>query len=219
MAFKYRTVRDATEAWVHEMNAVPQGMILELMSLHPDDWTEVTKPRTGNRAYVYEIPDEVDSTTHEGEVKSYNDESELYCIELDDGKLVSAEADDFEVEYDGVLPMWGTMWSFGDSADDWWLEEDDGIRVMSDCGFRIYESEEFGYFFGIDGAGYSFYEEHWKPLYKARGLQWHDPQAEEDYQMHVVKGYVKRKLGNKEVWCDTNGAAVKEVGFSVQNQG
>ena len=159
MTVEYRTVRDATEAWVHEMNAIPQGMIEKLMGMNPDDWTEVTKPSTGDRVYVYEIPDDVDSTTHEGEVKSYNDESELYCIELDDGKLVSAEADDFEVEYDGVLPMWGTMWSFGDSADDWWLEE--------------------------------------------------------DYQMHVVKGYTKRQLGSKEVWCDKNGVAVKEVGFSV----
>lgn len=42
-----------------------------------------------------------------------------------------------------------------------------------------------------------------------------DPQAEEDYQMHVVKGYTKRQLGSKEVWCDKNGVAVKEVGFSV----
>lgn len=24
------------------------------------------------------------------------------------------------------------------------------------------------------GAGYSFYTEHWIPLYKARGLKWHD---------------------------------------------
>lgn len=39
--------------------------------------------------------------------------------------------------------------------------------------------------------------------------------AEEDYQMHVVKGYTKRQLGSKEVWCDKNGVAVKEVGFSV----
>lgn len=215
MTVEYRTIRDAAEAWVREMNAIPQGMILDLMSLHSYDWMEVTKPSTGDRVYVYEIPDEVDSTTHEGEVKSYNDESELYCIELDDGKLVSAEADDFEVEYDGLLPMWGTMWSFGDSCDDWWLEEDDGIRAMSDCGFRIYKSEDYGYFFGIDGAGYNFYEEHWMPLYKARGLHWHDPQAEEDYQMHVVKGYTKRQLGSKEVWCDKNGVAVKEVGFSV----
>ena len=35
------------------------------------------------------------------------------------------------------------------------------------------------------------------------------------YQMHVVKGYTKRQLGMKEVWCDKNGVAVKEVGFSV----
>lgn len=100
MTVEYRTIRDAAEAWVREMNAIPQGMIQDLMSLHSYDWMEVTKPSTGDRVYVYEIPDEVDSTTHEGEVKSYNDESELYCIELDDGKLVSAEADDFEVEYD-----------------------------------------------------------------------------------------------------------------------
>lgn len=91
MVKEYKTIRDAAELWVHEMNAIPQGMIQDLMSLHPDDWTEVTKPSTGDRVYVYEIPDEVDGTTHDGEVKSYNDESELYCIELDDGKLVSAE--------------------------------------------------------------------------------------------------------------------------------
>lgn len=35
---------------------------------------------------------------------------------------------------------------------------------MSQCGFRIFRSEEFGYFFGIDGAGYDFYEAHWIPL-------------------------------------------------------
>lgn len=45
---------------------------------------------------------------------------------------------------------------------------------MADCGFRIYESDDFGgYIFGIDGAGYDFYDAHWIPLYKARGLRWH----------------------------------------------
>ena len=72
------------------------------------------------------------------------------------------------------LPMWGTMWSFGDSADDYWLEEEDGLELMAKCGFRIYEQEDFGYLFGIDGAGYSFMEAHWIPLYKARGLHWHE---------------------------------------------
>ena len=31
----------------------------------------------------------------------------------------------------------------------------------------------------IDGAGYDFYESHWIPLYKARGLQWHETETEE----------------------------------------
>ena len=93
--------------------------------------------------------------------------------------LTTEKKSDFEINHDDYLPMWGTMWSFGDSCDDWWLEEDNGIELMSQCGFRIYESEEFGYFFGIDGAGYDFYAEHWIPLYKARGLQWHEMETEE----------------------------------------
>ncbi len=85
---------------------------------------------------------------------------------------------DNEVENNDQLPMWGTMWTFGESLDNDWLEEKDGIKQMSKCGFRIFKSEEFGYFFGIDGAGYDFYEAHWIPLYNERGLKWHDTQAD-----------------------------------------
>lgn len=96
-------------------------------------------------------------------------------MELDNGESVTVKEDDFELEEDGFLPTWGTMWQFEDSADDYWLEKMNGIRIMSECGFRIYESGEWGYFFGIDGAGYDFYSEHWIPLYLKRGLRWHDP--------------------------------------------
>jgi hypothetical protein len=44
---------------------------------------------------------------------------------------------------------------------------------MADLGFRIYQTEDFGVVFGIDGAGYDFYEAHFEPLYKLRGLCWH----------------------------------------------
>ena len=77
-------------------------------------------------------------------------------------------------EVEGFLPMWGTMWSFSDPLDSWWLEEKDGLAAMARCGFRIYRQEDYGYIFGIDGAGYDFYEDHWIPLYKERGIQWHD---------------------------------------------
>ncbi len=174
------TVREAAEEWVKEFNSIPQGMIEKLARNDPEEWVEVTSPSVGDRVYVYDIPEELDTLEHGGEIRSFDGESDFYCVKLYDGKLVSVEEDDFEVEHDGSLPMWGTMWSFGDSCDDGWLEEDDGIRIMSECGFRIYEHEEFGYFFGIDGAGYDFYEAHWVPLYRARGLQWHDPATERE---------------------------------------
>lgn len=131
---------------------------------------EVTTPCKYNRVYLYE-------NGGYGEITEIEDGK--YIIELDNGTEIKCNEDDFYVEQDDFLPMWGTMWSFGDSCDDWWLEEGDGIRIMSECWFRIYNSEEFGYFFGIDGAGYDFYEAHWIPLYKARGLQWHEIETEE----------------------------------------
>ncbi|MDR2558076.1 MAG: hypothetical protein LBC86_00815, partial [Oscillospiraceae bacterium] len=78
-----------------------------------------------------------------------------------------------EYEYDTFLPMWGWMWSFGNMIDERWLQDPKNLKAMADCGFRIYEQEDYGYVFGIDGMGYDFYEAHWIPLYKARGLRWH----------------------------------------------
>ncbi len=174
------TVREAAEGWVREMFAIPRGMIRELMMAEPDKWREVTKPTAGNRVHVYEVPQEVNTLEHSGEIRSYDEESGLYCIELDDGKLVSAEAEDFEVVRDSLLPMCGTMWAFVDVADNLWLETEGGILAMSECGFRIYESEQFGLIFGIDVTRYDFYEAHWIPLYRARGLRRHDAETEQE---------------------------------------
>lgn len=169
------TINDATHEWVRGFNAFPYGMIEKLMVNDPDEWREVTTKSSGDRVYVY------DSSKY-GVIVSYEEESEKYTVELDNCEVIQISEDDMEKEEYGGLPMWGTLWQFGDSADDWWLEEGDGIRIMSECGFRIYEHEEFGYFFGIDGAGYDFYEAHWIPLYKARGLQWHDEEAMQEIQ-------------------------------------
>lgn len=54
-----------------------------------------------------------------------------------------------------------------------WVKEWDFIREnlqkVADCGFRIYEHDDYGIYLGIDGGGYDFYEAHWIPLYKAAG--------------------------------------------------
>lgn len=171
---KYKTIKEAVGAWITEMNMLPTAMIEKLMSYDPDEWLEVTTPARCDRVYVYDCEEtgEIASIiTDNGNVE--------YEVKLDSGKTVMCNVDDYEVDREGTLPMWGSMWQFGDSCDNWWLEENDGIRLMSECGFRIYYHDEFGYFFGIDGAGYSFYEEHWIPAYKARGLHWHEEEANE----------------------------------------
>ena len=169
MVREIKTVRDAAQEWVREMNAYPYDMIAKLMANEPDDWHEVTAPCVGDRVYTFGNGEGVITDIRE------EDGEELFTIELDSsGMEIEVPDGEFEVQYDDILPMWGTLWSFGDSCDDWWLENENGIEIMSRCGFRIYESDDFGYFFGIDGAGYDFYEAHWCPLYKARGLHWHD---------------------------------------------
>lgn len=70
------------------------------------------------------------------------------------------------------------VWQFHDPCDTYWIEEQNGVEALSQCGFRVYYSEQFGYFFGIDGCGYDFYLAHFIPLYKARGLKWHDVEDE-----------------------------------------
>lgn len=201
------TIKEAAQKWVTEMNAYKQDMIQTLMDANPDDWNEVTKIQKHDSVYIYNMP-EKDIDGNDIEYDSSNgkiieikktDDGVLYIIETDGNDKVELISDDFEVERDGYLPMWGTLWSFRNSADDYWLEELNGIELMSECGFRIFEHEEWGYFFGIDGCGYSFYDEHWIPLYKKRGLHWHNPKTEQEYQMQS-KGYQKKSHGNTECW-------------------
>ena len=207
---KGKTVVDAAAEWVNGFNAVRYGMIETLMKAFPNDWSELTTPSYGDRVCVWD--GENDGQRGVIVEDRYDKEPDLHRIEFDNkelGDVILAE-DEFEVERDSLLPMWGWLWSFGNSADDYWLEELDGIRLMSECGFRIYEHEEWGYFFGIDGMGYTFMDEHWEPLYRARSLQWHDEKAEHERQM-LKMGYKKGKLGNKRVWLDKENNVVEEV--------
>lgn len=180
------------------------------MRAAPDEWEELTLPRAGSRVHVFDLPDSCDTREHLGEIVAYAADLDKYRVDLDGGPSILVEPDNLEVVDEDTLPMWGTMWSFGDSCDNYWLEYADGIRVMSDCGFRIYRHEEWGHFFGIDGAGYDFYSEHWIPLYKRRGLQWHDPAAEKAEEMRN-RGYQIAKLGGRNVWVDKNGDFIEEV--------
>ena len=164
------TIKEAAEKWVDGFDAIQQGMIAKLMEYEPDEWEEVTIPTVGDLAHVYDL-------VKYGEIIKIHGESNerLYDIQMQGSNVIyTGSADSFFIEHDTQLPMWGTMWSFRDTCDIRWIEKGDGLEALSECGFRVYESAEFGHFFGIDGAGYDFVEQHWIPLYKARGLLWHD---------------------------------------------
>lgn len=165
------TIIEACRQWVNrDMTAIPYS-VAEKLAKYSDynDIIEVTPPSVNDRVYYFNEDEHGTITGY----KTDDDGNDIYIIELDNGEEISVtDTDDFEVQRDDFLPMWGTLWAFDDSCDAYWLEEN--MQEMANCGFRIYESEDYGYIFGIDGAGYDFYAEHWIPLYKIRGLQWHD---------------------------------------------
>lgn len=165
---KGMTLREAVERFVLELDAIPQSMIEKLMFYEPDGWKEITKPAVGHKVFV-------GNDEHSGEI--IGRKGKKYIVAMDSGEEITLDEHEIDPWFYNKLPMWGTMWSFHDPCDQYWLEEKDGLQKMSDCGFRVFEHEEYGIFFGIDGAGYDFYESHWTPLYKARGLHWHDPKA------------------------------------------
>ena len=44
---------------------------------------------------------------------------------------------------------------------------------VAECGFTLISNEGSLFALGIDGAGYSFREHHFAPLYDAMGIAWH----------------------------------------------
>ena len=176
---RFNTIREAAESYVSSFNSIPLSVVEKLQKVsNYTDIYEVTPPSVGDRVYVFNPPED----ENYGEIHSIIHLKDCvdYVINLDDGNCTEVTIRDFDVVRETDLPMWGTMWAFGESIDNDWLDPElsyifgmSGLEAMADCGFRIYESEDYGYIFGIDGAGYDFYESHWIPLYKARGLKWH----------------------------------------------
>ena len=170
----YNTLTEACRAWVEGFNAIPQSALRKIVD-HDDSIQEITPPAVGDRVYIF------DDDEHSGEYgkiteTKYDEEEDLYLIKLDNGGDAVLSKDCFEVEYENFWPIWGYLWSFGEQIDEDWVRGtycESHLQEMANCGFRIYDSEDFGLIFGIDGAGYSFYDSHFVPLYKARGLQWH----------------------------------------------
>ena len=187
------TIREACELWVsRDMNAIPQSVLVKLKQLDPDDIAELTPITKADRVYVC-------SAGEMGEVIAIDEDAEEYTVQLDNGETITTEGFDLEREDYDRFPMWGTMWSFSCSFDEDWARSH--LNEMAACGFRLYESEDYGLVFGIDAAGLNFYEAFWIPLYKARGLRWHDEAEEKEAEMRR-KGYRRVSWDRRQAWLD-----------------
>lgn len=163
-------IKEATQKWVGEFNALPQSLIekaygFEVFEL---EITPVPKKHTCFECEEEFSQEELDDI----EEDENGDKLCPTCLEEDeDSTACIVESEDHDA-FEYGLPMWGTMWSFSTGLDDDWVRNN--LETMRDIGFKIYESDEIGVFIGIDSAGHDFYEAYWIPLYKARGLRWHD---------------------------------------------
>lgn len=76
-------------------------------------------------------------------------------------------------------PMWGTWFIPNWLVADWIIDHKEEVAK---CGFTlIFDADDYSLFaIGVDGAGYSFMDQHWIPLYRAYGCKWHDEESKED---------------------------------------
>lgn len=170
----YNNIREAAYAWVHEFDFIPLSVVKKLNALDPCDMKEITPPTKYDRVYIFDGEYE----SKEGEILQNLGEESL--IKLNSGEEVTIENDCFNVQKEDQFPIWGTMFAFKDQIDNDWMSGEfgtNGLQAMADLGFRVYESEDYEYVFGIDSGGLDFYEAYWIPLYKARGLHWHKESA------------------------------------------
>jgi len=158
-------LENAVHRWINGFNEIPDSAFDKLVNCSGGEITEITPVTKGSRVYV-------SCKDMCGEIVGISDNG-VYKVKLDEtSEIIEAARENITLEHDSILPMWGSIWSFHDCAD-MWLDDEENRKKMAACGFRIYKQEDYGYIFGIDGAGYDFYEAHWLPLYKACGLKWH----------------------------------------------
>ena len=157
-----KEIMDRVYKWVNtDFIPVPQSVVKKLLGLDLGDIIDITPPAIGDRVYVSGSKNDED-----GEIIAISEDRETYEVKLYRvGEVIELEDGDFTVVRDSYLPMWGTMWAFRYSSDNDIYFNGKDLEKFSDCGFRIYTSEDYGVIIGIDGAGYDFYEQHWYPLY------------------------------------------------------
>jgi hypothetical protein len=109
------------------------------------------------------------------ELESYNELNDMELTEdnyLDDSDFIQVITENSEFENyrygdfeSNNYPMWNTVWR----CEGFYIESDYcNVDKLYDLGIGVIDHES-GYYLFISGAGYSFYQAHWIPLFKMLG--------------------------------------------------
>lgn len=107
------------------------------------------------------------------DLKEYNEAKKSYEDALRRYEEYQSAYEDWEYKTSDYYPMWGTLFECNDS----WLGDTilEHKNEVEDIGFIILDGfDELNVCLGVAGAGYSFHDAHWTPLYDLLGYKWHD---------------------------------------------
>lgn len=168
---------DAVNKMVGLMTAVPYSVLSKFQRIYyetGDEEFEVREvtPRNKDlreRCGMYGSND-CDGCDGFNNDSDYNDIDEYFKDYTPCSECVTG----YELEDYDSLPMWGTLWAL-EPIDQEKIDRDpEFLKGLAKIGFRIYDTYDYGYVIGIDGAGFSFYDHYWLPLYNLLNLRWHD---------------------------------------------
>lgn len=169
MMKKFKDINEATIAWTEGFNEIPYALFeLAYGGNDYEGITDLTPLSKGVKVSFYCC----DRGTLVGEIDEFNPDSNTATVIVDGVSEEQVFLDELTLHRSDFLPQAG-VWTFSNTLDEEWATSEKGLQAMADCGFCVFESDELGIFFGIDGGGYCFLNEHFIPLYKERGLLWH----------------------------------------------
>lgn len=159
------TKRRRVEDFISRLNEFDADMIAVLINADPRRWLEITTPLIGSRVTYYGERHNQEPRT--GRVSMIEPapaddcDGGMYCIvEFDDGCSLKTSDVNLDVVFDTNFPKCDKLYQFKDGVPDY--------RLLSNLGFRVFEHQEFGIFFGFDDDDDEMtMEDYWEPLYDA----------------------------------------------------
>lgn len=154
------------------MHSVSTDLMRDMMD-SMSGWQEITSPLVGDIVALSPDYDDILDSGY-GKIIYAHDDGEYTIVTLDD-ELLMLTANEFEVVRDGekVLPNFCEMWNLKTHAIREWLFDGDGVRIMTELGFRIYYHKSHGFWAGVEvGKEFNIIKDYWMPLNEMVGKTW-----------------------------------------------